>query len=485
MYFVKFLSLCMTIFFGCISCVSSGIETRVESTGPTVQEVVTYQGPKARIAVASFKCKAAKCSGAIGDGLSDMLSTALFRTGRFIVLERGEGLQALQEELNLGQSGYVRPGAAPQIGQMEGADILVIGAITAFEPEASGIGGGGVVVPFNVPLIGGAKISKKEAYIAADIRLVDVRTGRVINATSVEGRASSWDIGGGMGTVLGTIALGGVLGAYKNTPMEKAIRVMLYNAVDAIARMVPQNYYRWGGNAPGYSSVPATPQPQAPQPVSSNYPPVTPASSAPSPVAASPAGLVRPSASFTPGSNLVWREDFSTCQEVPSSVKLLKGSAECVNFQGKKWLATVKERVDFAVNLPNFNWTDDWAIEYKSYSVDYPWAEASVLLGKSNSPLELTFRQTQAHEREATVEWSKKPISVGVPFYGSIHHVALQKRGNVLRIFLNGRRVFSTNLDPLAMRHLPPLIYFRLGSGYSDIEAGKYTLITDITVTKY
>ncbi|OAQ21561.1 CsgG/HfaB family protein [Thermosulfurimonas dismutans] len=246
MRLIKVFSVCMIVLFSLISCVSSGVETRVESTGPTVQEVVTYRGPKARIAVASFKCKAAKCGDAIGEGLADMLATALFRTGRFIVLERGEGLKAIQEELNLGQSGYMRPGAAPQIGQMEGADILVIGAITAFEPEASGIGGGGVVVPFNVPLIGGAKISKKEAYIAADIRLVDVRTGRVINATSVEGKATSWNIAGGMGTILGTVALGGALGAYKNTPMEKAIRVMLYNAIDAIARMVPEDYYRWG-----------------------------------------------------------------------------------------------------------------------------------------------------------------------------------------------------------------------------------------------
>ncbi len=132
------------------------------------------------------------------------------------------------------------------MGLMEGADILVIGAITAFEPNASGIGGGGIVIPYKIPLIGGARLSKKEAYIAADIRLVDVRTGRIINATTVEGKASSWKVGGGMGTILGSVALGGALGAYKNTPMEKAIRVMLYNAVDAIAKMVPENYYRWG-----------------------------------------------------------------------------------------------------------------------------------------------------------------------------------------------------------------------------------------------
>ncbi len=165
-----------------------------------------------------------------------------------IVLERGEGLEEIKKELNLSQSGYVQQSKAPQIGLLEGADILVVGAITAFEPNASGIGGGGIVIPFKVPFIGGAAVSKKEAYIAADIRLVDVRTGRVINATKVEGKASSWKIGGGTGTVIGSVALGGALGTYKNTPMEKAIRVMLESAINAIAQMVPENYYRYSAN---------------------------------------------------------------------------------------------------------------------------------------------------------------------------------------------------------------------------------------------
>ncbi len=229
------------------------ISTNVQSSGPTVQQTLTYQGPKARIAVASFKCKAAKCNGEIGSGIADMLATALFKTGKFIVLERGEGLEEIKKELNLGQSGYVAAGKAPKIGLLEGADILVVGAITAFEPDASGIKGGVGVSPFRVPFLAGIGGAKKEAYIAADIRLVDVRTGRVINATRVEGKASSWKLGGLGGTIIGTVALGGALGAYKNTPMEKAIAVMLDRAVQEIAKMVPESYYRYGEeNNPAY-----------------------------------------------------------------------------------------------------------------------------------------------------------------------------------------------------------------------------------------
>ena len=236
--------------FAAIGCTE--ISTNVESSGPGVQQTLTYQGPKARIAVASFKCKAAKCSGEIGSGLADMLATALFKSGKFIVLERGEGLEAIKEELNLGQSGYVQANKAPKIGLLEGADILVIGAITAFEPNASGIKGGAGVAPFRVPFIGAIGGAKKDAYIAADIRLVDVRTGRVINATRVEGKATSWKLGGLGGTIIGTVALGGALGAYKNTPMEKAIAVMLDRAVQEISRLVPENYFRYGENGQAY-----------------------------------------------------------------------------------------------------------------------------------------------------------------------------------------------------------------------------------------
>jgi len=480
MRLVKVWGVGLIFLLGLVACVSSGVQTQVESTGPSVQEALTYHGPKARIAVASFKCKAAKCSGAIGEGLSDMLATALFRTGRFIVLERGEGLKAIQEELNLGQSGYVRPGAAPQIGQMEGADILVIGAITAFEPEASGIGGGGVAVPFNVPLIGGAKISKKEAYIAADIRLVDVRTGRVINATSVEGKASSWNVGGGMGTILGTVALGGALGAYKNTPMEKAVRVMLYNAVNAIARMVPENYYRWGQGTQGYQTPPAAPQPAgAPSGVASSSSPVA---SAPQPVAPS-TGIVRPSASFQPGSKVVWQEDFSSCQEVPTTVRVW-GSAECVSFQNKRWLATVKRDIGFSKALSGFRFSQDWALEFSFYSTDYPWAAVMVELGKKGSPYKLRL-QNEGRNDPAHGSWGSKALPIETPFGGRIHQVAMQKKGNMLRIFFDGRRVLADTVDSLSMSRLTPALYFSLGSSNSDIEAGKYTLITDIRLTTY
>ncbi len=218
--------------------------TSVETTEKKITEVVKYQGPKARIAVASFECKAAKCYGDIGDGIRDMLIDALVKSGKFIVLERSEGLRAIKEEMSLAESGYVQKEKAPKKGLMEGADILVVGSIVAFEPNAGGIGGtvGGVIS--KVPLIGGVSGKLKEAYIAMNLRLIDVRTGRIINSTMVEGKASSFKVGTLLAGIL-HIPLGVQLSKYKNTPMEKAIMVMLNDAVQKISKLVPEEYYRY------------------------------------------------------------------------------------------------------------------------------------------------------------------------------------------------------------------------------------------------
>ncbi|EDM24217.1 CsgG/HfaB family protein [Caminibacter mediatlanticus] len=172
----------LNFFSGCGTSISN-----VSTSKQNINDVASYQGKKARIAVASFKCKAAKCNGSIGSGISDILTTALMKTNKFIVLERdSEAMRAIQNELN-NQIIMTNRHA----NRMEGTDILVVGAITAFEPKAGGFGIGGVTIPLNVPVIGGIKFAKNDAYIALDLRLVDISTGRVLAATTIEGKASS------------------------------------------------------------------------------------------------------------------------------------------------------------------------------------------------------------------------------------------------------------------------------------------------------
>jgi|GEM_PF-501304 len=456
---------------------SAEIEATVDTTGPSVQQVLTYHGPKARIAVASFKCKAAKCGGAIGDGIADMLATALFRTGRFIVLERGEGFEAVKQELDLSQSGYMRPGAAPQKGQMVGADILVVGAITAFEPEASGIKGGGLVVPFKVPLLGGIKVGKKEAYISADIRLIDVRTGRVINASTVEGKASSWNIGGLGGGVFGDIALGGGLEVYKNTPMEKAIRVMLNKAVNAIAKMVPESYYRWGETGRQVSVPAQTAQSQAQAPVKPQSPQI---------IGGRPAsgGIIGGSDTFVPGKKVLFQENFSGYQigDIPKNFDSLKGQMEVAGFNGQKWLRALSDKVIVVKNIklpPNF------AVEWDVYfSGSYMGVGHSMFLGaarSTDSPDVLDWASDWEYPR-----WGGKWIKTVKIHAGEIHHFAVQQKNGMIKIYVDGRRIYQGPVSGgIVGARLPNRDKITFGLWGANPSEHKEVLITNIKITEY
>ena len=60
------------------------------------------QGPKKRIAVTSFKDKSNNSFhywANVGDGMADMLTTALQKTGKFIVVERNQMSSAVEEQM--------------------------------------------------------------------------------------------------------------------------------------------------------------------------------------------------------------------------------------------------------------------------------------------------------------------------------------------------------------------------------------------------
>jgi len=205
-----------------------------------------YSGPKARVAVADFDVKAAKATGEIGTGLREMLITALVNSSRFSVLERQQ-LGAVMQEQELSASGAAQQGAGgPQRGKIKTADIIITAAVTEFEPAASGgaagIGGGGGVASGVLGGLLGAAMNK--SHMAMDIRIVDTSTSEVLASTRVQGQAS--DVAGGfMMGFMGSWALGGGLGAYANTPMEKAIRICIIEGVRYIAQVIPANYYKY------------------------------------------------------------------------------------------------------------------------------------------------------------------------------------------------------------------------------------------------
>lgn len=271
-----------------------------------------YNGPKARIAVLDFENKAGASYGALGNGMSDMLATELLNTNRFIVLER-QKLAGVLAEQDLARTGRIQPGTGAATGQIEGAELLVTGAITEFEPnyQGGGIGiGGGHLGGHRWSRhgsVGGIGIGLQQAYVALDLRVIDTRTSRLVAATTVTGKTSDWGIGIGGGRWGRHSIMGGSLGVFKNTPMEKAVRQCLAAAIAFVVSRTPANYYHFdeqgqpitpgttGGGMMGATPVtPTVVQPVPVQPVPVQPAPVQPAPVQPAPVQPTPVAPVQP-----------------------------------------------------------------------------------------------------------------------------------------------------------------------------------------------
>lgn len=260
----------LMIFFVSDFASSQVIKPKARTTpsgGPTVDQAQQEDemGPKARVAVTRFENKSAKGSSEIGTGMAEMLGNALFATDRFIVLER-QALDDVLQEQDLGASGRVKQQTAAPIGELEGADLLIMGTITEFEPGTAGAGGGlGGAIPLPgrgghiARGIGGIAGGVKTSHVAMIIKVIDARSGRRLASEQVEGKAT--DIGGMTG--MGGGVLAGAFGGYSKTPMEKAIRICINEAVRVIETKTPKEYYRASAGAPTPEAPPVASQPQA------------------------------------------------------------------------------------------------------------------------------------------------------------------------------------------------------------------------------
>jgi curli biogenesis system outer membrane secretion channel CsgG len=194
-----------------------------------------YQGPKCVIAVGDFTVQARGAPQEIGDGLREMLQTALFESNHFIVVDRMDAAGISAEQL-LSDSFMANPDAILEQGQMYPAEVLVYGAVTTLQ-------GGGLGLRMKVP---GAPVKFGGAYhkakVTIDLRVVDSASGRVIASQAVEGTALS---GRGMvGTTASETGLPLSLKMVQNTPLELAIRDCIYRAVIQLCKSIPQSLFR-------------------------------------------------------------------------------------------------------------------------------------------------------------------------------------------------------------------------------------------------
>ncbi len=195
-------------------CATSSARIVSSSDGPTVNQARTVPATanQLRVAVGNFEMRSGP---AIGSALADFMTTALFNSGRYIVLERSR-LDAVRAEQDLQSGADFDPSTRAPKGAFEGADILVRGAVVAFEKDCKGVS----------VLVAGSGT----ACVTLNLRLIDVATGRIVNATTVEATSRSSQVG--FFFARGELPVG--LGGYAKTPMETALRNAIELAVQHI-----------------------------------------------------------------------------------------------------------------------------------------------------------------------------------------------------------------------------------------------------------
>ncbi len=162
----------MGLFSGCSS---APLAVSPAMRSQQTQYKITYQGPKKRVGIIDFVNKSAYGKRGLGSAASDILTTELFKTNAFVIIERDQ-LKSVLSEQKLGTSGTVNPETAAKAGQILGLNAIVTGSISEFGISNESVDYG---------------VYKKKIQIAecvVDIRVVDTTTGQLLYADSGKGR---------------------------------------------------------------------------------------------------------------------------------------------------------------------------------------------------------------------------------------------------------------------------------------------------------
>lgn len=196
---------------------------------------VPYDGLKKTVAVDRFHVNEGLGGGVTADGMTAMLSAALVKDGRFVVVER-QGLAGVMAEQALGKVLATTSETAARSGQLIGASILVRSALTKFEPAAGGSSLSLGALPVGTLLSAFASrvaIGKKSAMLEISLTLIDTTTGQVISTSAAQGTAGSTSAD--LSLVNSNSGASVEIGTFKTTPIGQAGEQAIIKAVEQIA----------------------------------------------------------------------------------------------------------------------------------------------------------------------------------------------------------------------------------------------------------
>jgi curli biogenesis system outer membrane secretion channel CsgG len=171
---------------------------------------------------------------AFGAGMTEMLTTALVKADRFIVLERKD-LGAIRSEQALGTDPIANADLAAKAGKILGAQALVRAVVTEYGTRSSASG-------VNSSYLRGVDLSRtsQSARVVVDVRIFDAETGQIMASERAEGSSSSTGLGvqvqrreGNLGT-----------SAFGETPIGSAARDAIEKAVAFIVEKLDKVPWR-------------------------------------------------------------------------------------------------------------------------------------------------------------------------------------------------------------------------------------------------
>lgn len=182
------------IFFPYISYSQDDLDDALDKLSEQINQNMVEQ-KKTKIAIIPFPNLNNEIT-KLGSYLAEELTTSLFMTGKFKVIERNLLKQVL-DELKLSQSGVIGSDSAKELGKMTGVDAIVTGTLTNFR-----------------------------LYVAVNCRLIETETGEIFAAAKVKIKKDA-DVANLFGVTREDLE---IKTKVKSKPLGKKIRVILDNA---------------------------------------------------------------------------------------------------------------------------------------------------------------------------------------------------------------------------------------------------------------
>ena len=217
-----------------------------------------YEGPKTSLAVMSVENKTAHAAEVIETAqqvrsaivgaiigrkglveipvgaIEELMTTALFNSSRFELIER-KALGRVFAEQDLGATDRVAQESAARLGQVQGADYLILAAVNEWTPKKSRRGAAGAL-PGPLGAVAGGK---SKAEVAMSFRIVDAASAQVLFATTERATAGSWAIG-----LAGLGPISGLAGMEKKSPVNYALMSCINKGVYKLAMWLSERPWR-------------------------------------------------------------------------------------------------------------------------------------------------------------------------------------------------------------------------------------------------